>query len=108
MGQSILTMKSGRLFLFTCLLWLVSDSAQGQTNFNILRSTVTGRAQWHTKGFTILLLVEGSCRIATPHEEVQLQQFERIVVPHGLKQLEITAPDRAVLLECLPPGTPGM
>jgi mannose-6-phosphate isomerase len=74
--------------------------------FNVLRSTVTGCSEWHTKGFTILLLVEGSCRIATPNEEVQLQQFDRIIVPHCLQQLEITAPDRAVLLECLPPGTP--
>ena len=76
--------------------------------FNVLRSRVTGRSEWHSKGFTILLVVEGSCTVATAHETIQLQQFDRIVVPHGLKMLEITAPDRAVLLECLPPGIPGM
>ncbi|MDI1337556.1 MAG: class I mannose-6-phosphate isomerase [Lacunisphaera sp.] len=76
--------------------------------FNVLRSVVTGRSEWQAKGFTILLVVEGSCSIATAQETVELRQFDRIVVPHGLKQLEITAPDRAVLLECLPPGTPNL
>ncbi len=36
------------------------------------------------------------------------ENFDRIVVPHGMDALEITAADHAVLLECLPPGTPGM
>jgi mannose-6-phosphate isomerase len=76
--------------------------------FNVLRTTLVGRSEWCSKGFTILLVVEGSCTVATAHERIQLKQFDRIVVPHGLKTLEITAPDRAVLLECLPPGTPGM
>jgi len=76
--------------------------------FNVLRTTVTGRSEWHSKGFTILLVVEGSCTVATPHETIQLKQFDRIVVPHGMKTLKITAPNRAVLLECLPPGTPGI
>ena len=72
--------------------------------FNVLRTTLTGRSAWSAKGFTILLVVEGSCRVATAHEEIQLKQFDRIVVPQGSKPLEITAPDHAVLLECLPPG----
>lgn len=76
--------------------------------FNVLRSIVTGRTEWHSKGFTILLVVEGSCTVATAHEEIQLKQFDRIAVPHGLKTFRIAAPDRAVLLECLPPGTPNI
>jgi len=74
--------------------------------FNVLRTTFAGRSAWNSKGFTILLVVEGSCRVATARENIQLEQFDRIVVPHGLDALEITAADHAVLLECLPPGTP--
>ena len=74
--------------------------------FNVLRTTLTGRSPWSAKGFTILLVVEGSCHVATAQEGIQLQQFDRIVVPHGSQPWEITAPERAVLLECLPPGTP--
>ena len=73
--------------------------------FSVLRSTVSGRTEWKAKGFTVLLVVEGACEIATADEKICLKQFDRIVVPHGLKTLEITAPERAVLLECLPPGS---
>ena len=76
--------------------------------FNVLRTTLAGRSEWQSKGFTILLVVEGFCTVATAHEEIQLKQFDRIIVPHGMKSLEIIAPERAVLLECLPPGTPVM
>jgi mannose-6-phosphate isomerase len=74
--------------------------------FNVLRTTLTGRSQWRAYGFTILLVVEGSCSIRVADELVQLKQFDRIVIPHGMESLEITATDRAVFLECLPPGTP--
>jgi mannose-6-phosphate isomerase len=73
--------------------------------FNILRSAVTGRSGWSAKRFTILLAVEGSCHVATAQEGIQLQQFDRIVVPHGSPPWEITVANHAVLLECLPPGT---
>ena len=72
--------------------------------FNIARTTLTGRKQWHSRGFTILLVVEGSCEVATAHEKVSLAQFDRILVPHGMDLLEIIGKDRAVLLECLPLG----
>jgi mannose-6-phosphate isomerase class I len=73
--------------------------------FNVLRSTLTGRSPWRAHGFTVLLVVEGSCEIATAHEKASLSQFDRIVVPHGLGALDITSPNGVVLLECLPPGT---
>jgi mannose-6-phosphate isomerase len=71
--------------------------------FNVLRTTLTGRKQWRSKGFTILLVVEGSCGISTPQEEIQLGKFDRIIVPHGLEPLEITPNNGVVFLECLPP-----
>lgn len=71
--------------------------------FNVLRTTLTGRNNWHSLGFTILLVVEGACEIATTDEKIILSQFDRIVVPHGLGTLEITGKDHVVLLECLPP-----
>ena len=74
--------------------------------FNVLRTTLTGRKQWRSKGFTILLVLEGSCVITTPNEEIQLSKFDRIIVPHGLEPLEITANDGVVFLECVPPTVP--
>jgi len=71
--------------------------------FNVLRTTLVGRNQWRAKGFTILLVVEGACEIATEHETVSLRQFDRVVIPHGFNTLEIIGNDRAILLECLPP-----
>ncbi len=71
--------------------------------FNVLRTTLCGRNQWHARGFTILLVVEGACEIAAAQGKLSLSQFDRVVVPHGLDSLEITGKDRVVLLECLPP-----
>lgn len=71
--------------------------------FNVLRTTLTGRNQWSSRGFTILIVVEGSCEITTEHEIISLSKFDRVVLPHGLDALEITGKNRAVLLECLPP-----
>ena len=73
--------------------------------FNVLRTTLTGRSEWRARGFTVLLVVEGSCDIATAHENASLSQFDRIVVPHGLDALGITSRHGVVLLECPPPGT---
>jgi mannose-6-phosphate isomerase len=71
--------------------------------FNVLRTTVTRRSLWRAHGFTVFLVVDGSCEITTAHEQISLSQFDRIVVPHGLDTLRITANDRVVFLECLPP-----
>ncbi|HKI68950.1 MAG TPA: hypothetical protein VKA67_05135 [Verrucomicrobiae bacterium] len=73
--------------------------------FKVQRTTLTGRKHWRSRGFTILLVVEGSCSARTTNEEIQLSRFDRMVVPHGLSSLEITAKERVVFLECLPPGT---
>jgi mannose-6-phosphate isomerase len=73
--------------------------------FNVLRSTITGRAEWHAKGFTVLIVVEGLGSVATADEKIQLQRFDRLVVPHGMGALEITGNNQVVLLECLPPAT---
>jgi mannose-6-phosphate isomerase len=73
--------------------------------FKVLRTTLTGRNRWSSHGFTILLVVEGACEIATANEKTVLSRFDRIVVPHGMEALEITGKDGAVLLECLPPET---
>ena len=73
--------------------------------FNVVRTTLTGRSLWRAYGFTVLLVVEGSCEIATTHEHASLSQFDRIVVPHGMDALDITSQNGVVLLECLPPGT---
>jgi mannose-6-phosphate isomerase len=72
--------------------------------FNILRATVKGRTRWHARGFTILLLLEGDCTIRNQHDEISLAQFDRILVPNGLDDLEMIAGKQAVFLECRPPG----
>jgi len=71
--------------------------------FNVLRTTLVGRNQWHSRGFTILLVIEGACEVASVHDKISLSQFDRIVVPYGQDKLEITGKDRVALLECLPP-----
>jgi hypothetical protein len=52
--------------------------------------------------------VEGACAVATARETLLLSQFDRIVVPHGLEPLDISARDRVVFLECLPPAQDGL
>jgi mannose-6-phosphate isomerase len=71
--------------------------------FNVWRTTVSGRARWRANGFTILLLIEGNCSIANEHGETHLKRFDRILVPHDLGDLEMTAGEQAVFLECQPP-----
>lgn len=72
----------------------------------MLRTTLSGRHAWQARGFTILLVLEGSCTVATAQEEIPLRQFDRNVVSHGQAPVILTAPDRAVLFECLRRGTP--
>ncbi len=72
--------------------------------FNVLKSTVNGQASWRAKGFTILLVVEGKCVLATKSERLSLNQFDRVLVPDGLEGLEIIADRPAILLECRPPS----
>ena len=76
--------------------------------FKVLRTTLTGRSGWRAHGFTVLLVVEGACEVAAGGERIELKQFDRIVVPHGLGALDLTPNRRVVFLECLPPGTTGI
>ena len=71
--------------------------------FQVLRTRITGTAHWRAQGFTILLLVEGSCTISTGREQITMARYDRILVPHGFGGLEIIAGEPAVFLECCPP-----
>jgi mannose-6-phosphate isomerase len=71
--------------------------------FRLSQTILTEPANWESRGFTILIVVEGSCVIATDDDEVHLAQYDRILVPDGLNSLHITPHDRLVLLECKPP-----
>jgi mannose-6-phosphate isomerase len=71
--------------------------------FQVTRTRVTGSARWCSQGFTILLVIEGTCTVATNRERISLAKFDRILVPNGLGDLEFIAHDTAVLLECRPP-----
>jgi len=71
--------------------------------FRVLRTSVSGLAKWAVPGFAILLVLEGACIVATPHERIELAQYDRILVPYGMENLEITANRQAVILECRPP-----
>jgi hypothetical protein len=53
--------------------------------------------------FTILLVVEGKCIIATGREQIAPSNFDRLLVPHGLEKLEIVADETVVFLERQPP-----
>jgi mannose-6-phosphate isomerase len=71
--------------------------------FRILRTTLTASARWRPRGFTLLLIVEGSCVVKTKTQEVRLVQFDRIVVPCGMETIQIEPEEKVVLLECLSP-----
>jgi mannose-6-phosphate isomerase len=71
--------------------------------FNVLRTSVTGHTRWRASGFTILLVIEGKCTVATENDEILLTKFDRILLPHGGEELEIVADKTAVFLECRPP-----
>jgi mannose-6-phosphate isomerase len=71
--------------------------------FNILRTSVNGHARWRAGTFTILLVVEGNCTIATKGEQISLSKFDRLVIPYGFEELEIVADKKAIFLECQPP-----
>ena len=68
------------------------------------RIRVTKRAQWKAQGFTLLLLVEGTCTITTSHERIEMRQYDRILIPRGFGGIEISPDAPAVFLECLPPA----
>lgn len=74
--------------------------------FNVWRTTVAGYARWRPHGFTILLLIEGSCNIVNKFDETHLNRFDRILIPNGLGDLEIITNKQAVFLECQPPFSP--
>ena len=72
--------------------------------FRMLRTHLAGRMKWRSpQPFTIVMVIEGECVAEAAGEKVSLSQFGRIVVPHGMTDLEITSKGEAVLLECLPP-----
>ncbi len=71
--------------------------------FNVLRMSVAGRTRWRPGGFTILLVLEGSCKVATGNDEILLTKFDRILLPHGLEELEMVTDKTATFLECRPP-----
>ncbi|MDD5140697.1 MAG: class I mannose-6-phosphate isomerase [Verrucomicrobiales bacterium] len=71
--------------------------------FKVFRTVLTGNSPWQAMGFTILLVVDGACTVATPQEEIHLSRFDRILIPHGMTQLHLSPTEPTVLLECLPP-----
>jgi len=71
--------------------------------FKVFQTVLTSDSPWQAMGFTILLVVEGSCVVATADEEIRLSKFDRVVVPHGLNPLQLVRIEETVLLECLPP-----
>jgi mannose-6-phosphate isomerase len=71
--------------------------------FRLSQTILTEPANWESQGFSILIVVEGSCMVATDDDEVHLAQYDRILVPDGLNTLHITPHHRLVLLECRPP-----
>jgi mannose-6-phosphate isomerase len=71
--------------------------------FRVHRVVLTGSTHWRSQGFTVLVVVEGSCVVTTAQEMAHLRQFDRIVVPNGLHALDLKAEGHAVLLECCSP-----
>jgi len=64
--------------------------------FNVFRTTINGRGLWRAGGFVILPVVEGKCTIATKNEQISPSKFDRLLIPHGLEELEIVANKTAV------------
>jgi len=71
--------------------------------FRVARTIIHGQRQLRIRGYTILLVVEGCCTVATDSEKVHLSTYDRVVIPHGLGVLDIESVAGATLLECNPP-----
>ena len=71
--------------------------------FRVLRTRIASACDWSPLGFTILLIISGSCEIHCQNERIQLSTHDRILVPFGVKSIRIIPNNVAVFLECLPP-----
>ena len=69
----------------------------------VLRTVIAGSARWRPRGCTILLVTQGECVLAAGGEQVSLHEFDRIIVPHGIGDIQITTKNTVVLLECRSP-----
>ena len=72
--------------------------------FCMTRTALSGVHRFHSAGFGILLVIEGSCSVQTGQELVHLSRYDRIVVPYGLGEFEVFARDQVVLLESSSPS----
>jgi mannose-6-phosphate isomerase len=80
---------------------LVDERTTGR--FRMFRMRIAGSIRWRPGGFTILIVVEGECTLSTGREQIQLARFDRVVVPAGVEELEISTRTGATLIECRPP-----
>jgi mannose-6-phosphate isomerase len=71
--------------------------------FHVWRTKVQGEARWCPKGFTIFIVVEGSCTLSTQTGDVHLMLYDRVIVPSHLPPLTITSENGVCILECMPP-----
>jgi len=71
--------------------------------FNITRTRIFGEAEWKPAGFTVIVVIDGSCTFTTQHGETPLKRFDRVVIPAGSPSLRIMSESGALLLESMPP-----
>ncbi|WP_309380422.1 class I mannose-6-phosphate isomerase [Cerasicoccus frondis] len=73
--------------------------------FQVCKTSWSGRVRRSVESYSIAIVVQGSCRLGGPDgwtEELGL--YDRVLIPHGLKELSLESSDECQLLECYPPG----
>ena len=73
--------------------------------FRLFRTALRGQQIWRPQGYTILLVIDGACTVVCGATMTVLKRYDRALIPFGLKEALVEAPNGVVFLECLPPET---
>lgn len=72
--------------------------------FQVWKTTWRGQTRRTVNSYCIAIVVEGSCRLGGPEGwTAELGLYDRVAIPHGIKELKLESAEGCALLECYPP-----
>lgn len=71
--------------------------------FGVKKTVIQGAASREESGFFTGVVTEGSCRIRTSDEEIELDTYDKFFCPAGLGEFSIESDHGVHVLECFPP-----
>ncbi|WOO41223.1 hypothetical protein [Rubellicoccus peritrichatus] len=72
--------------------------------FVVWKTSWSGHVRREVKAFCIIIVLKGECRLGGADGQTELlNQYDRVIVPHGLGFLEMEASEDCEILECYPP-----